>query len=121
MKHEITANLHVPTWPELAVKHVWPLAIRFPEFVARVPDEWDGGTRTDRTFLFSILFLVSEEFVIQLITDCRVQRMDRARDKLVTPNFMGLHPEVAKMLLDTPFESKCKFVDRMHSFMFIYI
>ena len=62
-KNMVAEDLKIPNWPELAVRKIWVYALKFDEFKRRVPDEWDGGLRTDRTFFWTILFSVSEEFV----------------------------------------------------------
>ena len=80
-KKDVPVNLYIPTWPELAVRNIWPLAIKFTEFRKRVPDTWDGGNRTDREFFWNILFYVSEDFVFKIVEDCRGQRLDRIRAK----------------------------------------
>ena len=80
-QNAVATDLAVPNWPELAMKKVWPMMIKFQVFRLRVPDEWDGGLRTDRNFAWAILYSVSEEFVVELVKDCRAQRSARIKAK----------------------------------------
>ena len=78
---QVAQKLNVPNWPELSVRKVWPMAIRFPLFKTRTPDEWYGNLRTDRQFFWTILFSVSDSFVIRLVDNCREQRIARLKAK----------------------------------------
>ena len=91
------------------MRKVWPMAIKFPLFKTRTPDEWEANLRIDRQFLWTILFSVSDAFVIQLVDNCREQRLARIQAKKVPPNFMGINPEMAHRLLAHPFEGAGKY------------
>ena len=75
---EVPDSVHIPVWPELAVKKVWPHAIRLPGVAERLPDEWDGGTRTDKKFFWGTVLAQHDEWVSSLVNDCTRQRAERA-------------------------------------------
>ena len=52
---EVPPMAAIPPWPELALRKVWPEALQLPGIRERLPDEWSGGSRTDRRYFWSTL------------------------------------------------------------------
>ena len=75
---EVPTSINVPNWPELAVRKVWPFAIQLPGVAERLPDEWTGNLRTDRTFFWGTLIGQHRRWVADLVNDCTRQRRLRA-------------------------------------------
>ena len=69
-KKEAPENITMKNWPELAVRKVWPFAIRLPGVRERLPAEWTGGLRTDKNFFWSTLIGQHEEWVKALVNNC---------------------------------------------------
>ena len=64
--------LHVPLWPELAVKRIWPQAMLLDGFANFMPPDWTGeNTKTERGFFWGVLSTLAPEYVEALIKDCR--------------------------------------------------
>ena len=73
-KREAPENFTIPNWPELAVHKVWAHAIRMPGVRERLPNEYDGGRRTDKKFFWKVLVSQHETWVMALINNCNQQR-----------------------------------------------
>lgn len=90
---------HIPCWPELAVKKIWPLAIRLPGFVDYMPDEYEGGRRVDRTFFWGVLGTLNAEFVQHLVAQARTQRNAHRVQNAVPPTLINVAPQWLPELL----------------------
>ncbi len=64
-------QLRIPMWPELAVSRIWGEAAQLPNFRAHMPDEWNGNSKTERTFFYAILVTLAPGYAEQVILDCR--------------------------------------------------
>ena len=97
---EVPENTRVPLWPELAVHKVWDHAIRLPGIKERLPDEWDGGRRTDKTFFWSTVIGQHDAWVQQLIDDCTRKRHSRGiKQKVIKHDNIPIRADIARMLI----------------------
>jgi hypothetical protein len=106
LKATQACSIDIPMWEELGVKKMWPTAMEIPGFMDFIPDEWDGGIRTDRDYFWSIVFHLAEGFTVGLIQDCTEQRAARLKQKAVGPNLTMIRPEFLELLAEFPFSSK---------------
>ena len=60
-------HLKVPLWPELSVQRIWQQAQHLENFGAHMPDEWNGNSKTERTFFWDVLCSLAPEYVEELI------------------------------------------------------
>ena len=68
-------HLTVSTLPELGMKFIWLEASQVPEFNKYIPDEWSlVNKKADRGFFWGILSTLKEEYVEQLMINCRELR-----------------------------------------------
>ena len=63
--------MHVPLWPELAIKRQWEQAIQLPEFKDYMPDDWTDLKKTERNFFYGVLSTLNALYVESVIKDCR--------------------------------------------------
>jgi hypothetical protein len=99
-------SLRIPPLPELAIKKMWPQAIRHPDFLRYLPDEWGPEYhKTERDFFFAILTTLCPGFMESLISDCYAQRRSLKLDKETGPNYLQIAPEVAEALLSEDYTS----------------
>ena len=78
-------HLRIPLWPELSVQRIWEQAVRLGNFRAYMPDEWNGNSKTERTFFWDILTTLAPEYVEELVKDCRRQRLGMAAARNAEP------------------------------------
>ena len=89
----------IPPWPELALRRVWPEALKLPGIRERLPDEWRGDARTDRRFFWCTLFGQHKRWVQDLLKDCGDQRRRRAAARQMPRQTIQIRPEMARRLL----------------------
>ena len=53
----------MPLWPELAVRHIYPQAMRIPGLNSYMPDEWNHARRVDRKFFWALLSTLHADYV----------------------------------------------------------
>ena len=46
-----------------------------------MPDEWNGGSKTERNFFWGVLVTLAPEYAEQLVLDCREQRINAAQNR----------------------------------------
>ena len=119
--NEVPENIKVPLWPELAVHKVWPQAIRLPGVLQRLPDEWDGGRRTDKQFFWTTVIGQHEDWVLDLIDNCTRQRRYRAvKTKEERRDNIPIRLDIAKMLISHEVGVQGKFEDDPVTLLFSY-
>ena len=96
-------NPEVPNWPELAVRKVFPHAIRLPGVQDRLPDEWNGGLRTDKKFFWCTVVGQHPAWVKQLVDNCTRQRRLRAAARDMPRETINIRHDIARMLVDHEF------------------
>ena len=106
MQHqrEVPQNVKIPNWPELAVHRVWPHALRLPGVLERLPNEWNGGHRTDKGFFWSTMAGQHPDWVQHLINDCTRQRRIRAAARVLPRQTIQLDAGITEMLLQDEFQ-----------------
>ena len=109
LQGETPENVRIPPWPELAVRAVWPHAIRMPGVRERLPDEWTGNLRTDKKFFWATVVGQHQEWVARLVDDCTRQRRLRAAAREIPRETIQLRPEVARMLVQHEFQIQRKY------------
>ena len=97
-KREAPENFKMPTWPELAVHKVWEHAYQLPGVSDRLPDEYNGGRRTDKQFFWKVVIGQHEAWVSALVNDCAQQRKARAKARVMPPQTIAVRREITQML-----------------------
>ena len=98
--------LHIPLWPELAVKRIWQQAVLLEGFADFMPPDWTGeNSKTERGFFWGILTTMASEYVEELIKDCRRQRIGAAAERSNEPRVLNVAPDWAAALLSQRFVS----------------
>ena len=104
-------HLRVPLWQELSLSRIWPQAALLPDFLGYMPKEYSSTSKkTDRNFFWAVLITLANDFVEQLIIDCREQRLRAAQDRDLAPRAINIAPNWVGPLLAQPFVS-CKYVN----------
>ena len=99
-QNEAAEDPDVPNWPELAVHKVWKHAEKLPGLLDRLPDEWQGGRRTDRQFFWASLIAIHEGWAMNLIDNCARQRKARkVKVKVQQQINMPIRVDIARMLV----------------------
>ena len=105
---EVPQNVKMSNWPELAVHKVWRHAVRLPGITERLPDEWDGGRRTDKAFFWSTVIGQHPDWVQRLVNDCTKKRRARATAKQLPRATIAIPENIARMLMGEEFQIRGK-------------
>ena len=88
------------------MQRVWADAVRLPQFQEHMPDEWNGSSKTERTFFWAVLTTLAPEYTEQLVLDCREQRITASQNRVNAPRVIQLAPNWVEALLAQPFVSR---------------
>lgn len=102
--------IKVPVLPELAIRRVWPDAIRIPGVMNYLPDEWHGARRVDRKFFWMILTTLHPEWVKTMIKGSREARRLHAERQTIPRQLLQPAPAwVENLLRDEGFVTARKY------------
>ena len=100
------SSLEPPPWPELAPKYIWAEAIKHPQFLQYLPDQWSANAKIlDRVFFYGVLTTLAPDFVDKLIKDCRLKRSQAKKKPPAERNLQGVPMKMIDMLLAEPWVS----------------
>jgi hypothetical protein len=60
-------NVVIPKLPELAVHRQWVEAIKLPNFLKFMPDDFNGDSRTPRAFFYGVLCTLAPMYIKVLL------------------------------------------------------
>jgi hypothetical protein len=62
-------SLKIPKNPELSIKKMWPIAMKIPNWMKYMPDEWAGGDEVDRAYFWAVFCYLDLELAEKLVSD----------------------------------------------------
>ena len=72
-------NFEIPDYPELAVKHVWPLVTGNQDLIKYFPD-YKPSQLPEKEFMYAVLSTLKPNAVRELIASCIVKRAPTSQD-----------------------------------------
>ena len=100
--------IHIPLWPELALKKIWPLVNDDPMLCKCLPDiKKDISREVEREFFWTVMRTVKGDYTLALLKDLTSQRL--AVPLRTGPSLDALISDtMADLLLQEPYRpSRC--------------
>ena len=97
-------------WPEFAVKHIWPHALKNPLFKDYIPSGWGidgGGRKPEKLYTWGIICTLEHRWINENLVRIDAARINhRNEHRLTKEPDIKLDPFWAKALLCTPFVAR---------------
>ena len=97
-------------WPEFAVKHIWPHALKNPLFLDYIPSGWGidgGGRKPEKLYTWGIICTLEHRWINENLVRIDAARTNhRNEHRLTKEPDIKLDPFWAKALLCTPFVAR---------------
>ena len=72
------SNLTVPVVPELGLNNMWSEAVKHPDFLKYLPDDWSQKNikHVDRSFFYGILGTLMPDYLVARVEDVMDKRLE---------------------------------------------
>ena len=97
-------------WPEFAVIHIWPHALKNPYFMDYIPSGWGidgGGRKPEKAYTWRIVCTLEHRWINENLVRIDAARINhRLQHTLTKDPDIKIDPFWANALLSIPFEAR---------------
>ena len=103
-------DIPIKTWPEFALKHIWPHAMQNEQFALYVPTGWslaEGGRTPEKPFVWRLICTLEPDWIRENIETIRAARHKNKLDNsLKKPADIKIDPFWEQALMAFPFDPR---------------